>query len=106
MKAIFEQALWPRLAARFANQAFAERTIPTDCYDETVLTPAVDAVAGRHPRVYVKSRAQVYGGGVADFVTLAARAASATAASQLLDAAEADLRSELARVGVQAFGRA
>ncbi len=104
MQAIFVQALWPRLAARFAGLTFAERTIPTDCYDETVLAPAVDAVAGRHPQVYVKSRAQVYGGGAADFVTLAARAADATVVAQLLDAAEADLRDELARIGVQAFG--
>ena len=71
MKDIFENALWPRLAARFTGQSYAERTIQTNCWDESVMAPAVDAVAGRHPQVYVKSRAQAYGSGAADFVTLA-----------------------------------
>ena len=101
LKAIYEEALWPRLAAGFTGQAFGERTIGTDCHDETVLAPAVDAVAGRHPQVYVKSRAQVYGGGVADFVTLAARGVDAATVARLLAAAESDLRHALATVGVR-----
>ncbi len=102
MQGIFEHSLWPRLAARFGGAtSYAERIVRTDCLDETIMAPAVDAVAGRHPRVYVKSRAQVYGDGVADFVTLAARAASAPEAAALIDAAEADLREALAEVGVR-----
>ncbi len=104
MKAIFIQELWPRLAARFAQaagQKYAERTIGTDCWDESLLAPTVDAVAARHPQVYVKSRAQVYGSGVADFVTLAARAADEETLSALLDAAEGDLRESLAGVGIK-----
>lgn len=101
MKDIFENALWPRLAARFTRQAYVERTIPTDCWDESIMAPAVDAVAARHPRVYVKSRAQVYGSGVADFVTLAARAADDLTANDLVARAEADLRRALAAVGVK-----
>ena len=102
MKEIFQNALWPRLAARFTDQAYVERTILTDCWDESIMAPAVDAVAARHPRVYVKSRAQVYGSGVADFVTLAARAADAAAANDLVARAAADLRRALAAVGVTA----
>ena len=101
MKDIFEHALWPRLAARFSDASYAERTVQTDCLDETIMAPAVDAVTARHPGVYVKSRAQVYGDGVANFATLAARAASVAEAAALLDAAEADLRGALAEVGVQ-----
>lgn len=101
MKAIFESSLWPRLAARFTRQAYAERTIETDLWDESIMAPAVDAVAARHPQVYVKSRAQVYGSGVADFVTLAARAADPAQVEALLTAAEADLRRALAEVGVR-----
>ena len=72
MKDIFTYALSPRLDAAFHNRAYAERTVATDCWDESILAPAVDGVAQRHPGVYVKSRAQVYGSGVTDFITLAA----------------------------------
>lgn len=101
MKDIFENALWPRVAAAFTGGAYAERTVPTDCWDESILAPAVDAVAERHPQVYVKSRAQVYGSGIADFVTLAVRGETPAAAEGLLDAAAADLRMALAAVGVK-----
>ncbi len=100
LKAIFEQSLWPRLAALLSSQAFAERLIRTDCWDESIMAPAVDAVAARHPQVYVKSRAQVYGGGLADFVTVAARADTAAQVEMLIEAADGDLKRELARVGV------
>ena len=72
----------------------------TAVWDESVLAPAVDAVAARHPRVYVKSRAQVYGDGKADFVTLAARGRDVVEVSALLDAAETDLRTELSALGI------
>lgn len=101
MKNIFENALWPRLAARFAGQVHADRTIRTDCWDESIMAPAVDAVATRHPAVYVKSRAQVYASGVADFVTLAARAEEKSESERLLDAAEADLRHALEAAGIR-----
>jgi nicotinamide-nucleotide amidase len=101
MKDIFENALWPRLAARLAGQVYAERTICTDCWDESIMAPAVDAVATRHPDVYVKSRAQVYASGVADFVTLAARAEERAESERLLDAAEADLRHALEAAGIR-----
>ncbi len=101
MKDIFTHALWPRLAARFSGGAYAERTVRTACWDESILAPAVDGVAARHSQVYVKSRAQVYGSGLADFVTLAARAASTAEVETLLNDAEADLRRALAEVGVE-----
>lgn len=101
MKDIFEHALWPRLAAHFSGTAYGERTVRTNCWDESVLAPTVDRVAARHPQVYVKSRAQVYGGGVPDFVTLAARADTPEEVAALLDAAEADLRASLAAVGIR-----
>ena len=101
MKAIFEESLWPRLAARFSRQVYAERVIQTNCRDESIMAPAVDAVAARHPRVYVKSRAQVYGSGLADFITLSARADNQSEAHALLDGAEADLRTALHKVDVE-----
>ncbi len=102
MKDIFTNALWPRLEASFQGQVYGERTVATDCWDESILAPAVDAVARRHPAVYVKSRAQVYGSGIADFVTLAARGQDAIEVARLLDAAEADTVAALAAVGIRA----
>jgi nicotinamide-nucleotide amidase len=102
MKDIFTHALWPRLEAAFHGQAYAERTVATDCWDESILAPTVDAVARRHPAVYVKSRAQVYGSGVADFITLAARGRDAVEVTRLLDAAEADTLAALGAIGIRA----
>jgi nicotinamide-nucleotide amidase len=102
MKDIFTHALSPRLEAAFHSRAYAERTVATDCWDESILAPAVDAVARRHPAVYVKSRAQVYGSGVADFITLAARGRDAVEVTRLLDAAEADTLATLAAIGIRA----
>ncbi len=102
MKDIFSNSLLPRLANILPQQAYAERTVKTRVWDESMLAPAVDAVAARHPRVYVKSRAQVYGSGMADFVTLAARAKDEREVAGLLDAAEGDLRRELERLGIEA----
>ena len=102
MKDIFTNALWSRLEALFQGQSYGERTIATDCWDESILAPAVDAVARRHPAVYVKSRAQAYGSGIADFITLAARGQDVIGVTRLLDAAEADTIAALAAVGVSA----
>jgi nicotinamide-nucleotide amidase len=101
MKDIFTNSLAPRLPSILAEQAYAERTVRTQVWDESILAPAVDGVAERHPLVYVKSRAQVYGSGTADFVTLAARGAHENEVRSLLDAAESDLRSELKRLGIE-----
>jgi nicotinamide-nucleotide amidase len=102
MKAMFEESLWPRLAGRLGGTAFVRRTIPTDCRDESLIARAVDGVAKAHPQVYVKSRAQVYGGEKADFVTLSARAPDEASAQVWLDQAEQDLRAALQAVGVHA----
>ena len=92
MKHIFENSLAPHLAALLTRRAYAERTLKTDAWDESILAPAVDEVAKHHLDVYVKSRAQVYGSGQADFVTLAARGKDEAEVTALLDAAEADIR--------------
>jgi molybdopterin-biosynthesis enzyme MoeA-like protein len=102
MKDIFTNALWPRLETTFRGQVYGERRIATDCWDESILAPAVDKVARRHPGVYIKSRAQVYGSGAADFVTLAARAADAAEVERLLAAAAVDIIAALAALGIRA----
>jgi nicotinamide-nucleotide amidase len=101
MKDIFTYALWPRLEASFQGQVYGERKIATDCWDESILAPAVDTVALRHPEVYIKSRAQVYGSGAADFVTLAARAPDTAAVDRLLETAAGDIIAALAALGIR-----
>jgi molybdenum cofactor synthesis domain-containing protein len=101
MKDIFSNSLAPRLPAFLGTQSYGERVIKTNAWDESILAPAVDAVAARHPHVYVKSRAQVYGGGQADFVTLAARGADEAEVNGRLDAAEKDLRAALREIGIE-----
>jgi nicotinamide-nucleotide amidase len=61
MKGVFENSLASRLDTMSTRQAYAERTLKTNAWDESILAPAVDEVATHHPHVYVKSRAQVYG---------------------------------------------
>lgn len=100
LKAIFTEALWPTVADRLSQQSYTTCILRTDCWDESIMAPAVDRVAARHPLVYIKSRAQVYGGGLADFVTLATRAADIQEADEQLAAAAADLRQALAAIGV------
>jgi len=100
MKHIFDTSLEPHLASFFSRQVYAERTLKTDAWDESILAPVVDRTAGRNPQVYVKSRAQVYGSGQSDFVTLAARGTDSEEVEALLNAAEADLRTGLHAIGV------
>lgn len=101
MKDIFTNTLASRLPALLGRRSYGERVVKTDAWDESILAPAVDAVAARHEGVYVKSRAQVYGREDADFVTLAASGANDAEVSALLDAAEGDLRGELKRLGIE-----
>ena len=44
MKAIFEESLWPRVVARFSEQDLCRTVIQTNCMDESIMAPAVDAV--------------------------------------------------------------
>jgi len=105
MMDIFENSLAPRLASLFSRQAYAERTLKTNAWDESILAPVVDAAARRHPQVYVKSRAQVYGSGLSDFVTIAARGRHVEEVEALLDAAEDDLRTALHAIGVHILAK-
>jgi len=101
MKVIFANSLAPHLEMLSTPLSYAERTIRTDAWDESIMAPAVDGVAARHPQVYVKSRAQEYGGGMPDFVTLAARGREEQDVIRLLDAAEQDLRASLHALGIK-----
>ncbi len=100
MMHIFDNSLAPHLASLFSRQVYAERTLKTDAWDESILAPVVDDAARQNPHVYVKSRAQVYGGGEADFITLSARGSDNEEVEALLNTAEEDLRTALHAIGV------
>jgi len=100
MMHIFDNSLAPHLASLFSRQVYAERTLKTDAWDESILAPVVDRAAERNPQVYVKSRAQVYGSGQSDFITLAARGRDNEEVEALLNAAEEDLRTALHAIDV------
>ena len=100
MKDIFSHSLLPRLDAIFPEQTYAERTLKTKVWDESILAPAVDAVAAptssrlcqvARPGLRLRhGRFRHAGGPGKDEAEVTA----------LLDAAEADLRGELARLGI------
>jgi molybdenum cofactor synthesis domain-containing protein len=102
LKSIYTNALWPRVVSGKEAGFRLARIVTTDCWDESLLAPLVDGVAARHPRVYVKSRAQAYGRGIAAFVTLSTDGASPEAAGALLAPALKDLLGALLAKGITA----
>jgi len=101
LRAIFAESLWPRISHLAQNNRYVARTVITDCYDESLMASAVDSLASAFPDLYVKSRAQAYGTGMADFVTLSARGPDQMQLETRLDAAVAQLGASLAKIGVQ-----
>ncbi|NLE77018.1 MAG: competence/damage-inducible protein A [Chloroflexi bacterium] len=99
LKAIFQQTLPPLLQAWLGGACYREEVVRVDCRDESALAPVVDAVAARHPRVYVKSRAKAYGAAAYLQVTLSARGPGLADVQQALQAARADLEDRLREAG-------
>jgi molybdopterin-biosynthesis enzyme MoeA-like protein len=100
LKAIFETSLSTYLQAWLGEASYQEWTVVVACGDESILAPAVDAVAASHPQVYVKSRAKPYGPDVRLTVTLSARGASLSEVNALLTAAQEDLLGRLPAVQI------
>jgi len=100
LKGIFERSLQPLLKELYGEGYYTERVIVVECGDESALAPVVDRLAGRHPQVYVKSRAKAYADGVRLKVTLSARGEGRAVVEELLGGALADLKQGLAGMGV------
>lgn len=96
LKGIFEGALQPTLKALFGESAFLEKRLLVNCKDESVLAPILEAVAARHPDVYVKSRAKSFGPDVKFRVTLSTAGPSKPVVEQTLNEAQHDLEQALA----------
>ncbi|MFQ5858312.1 MAG: competence/damage-inducible protein A [Anaerolineae bacterium] len=61
LQGIWQGPLQPTLAERFGQGAYLERTVTTDCPDDSVLAPLLAEVVGRHPDVYIKSHVKAFG---------------------------------------------
>jgi molybdopterin-biosynthesis enzyme MoeA-like protein len=64
MRAILEQAVVPRLAARTPGTTYAERCIATRARDESVVAPVLRRLAQELPEVYLKSHPTRFGSDV------------------------------------------
>jgi molybdenum cofactor synthesis domain-containing protein len=63
LKGIWQESLIPLLTDLFGEGAFLEKAVTTDCPDDSVLAPLLEAVIQRQPDVYIKSHVQAFGGG-------------------------------------------
>lgn len=67
---IWEGPLQPLLREIFGEGYYQERMIFVDCKDESLLAPILKKVVEAYPRLYIKSRAKVFGPEVKIKVTL------------------------------------
>ncbi|GBC99957.1 CinA-like protein [bacterium HR17] len=100
LKGIFEQTLPPLLQQVLGAGHYTERTFEVTCRDESVLAPLLKQVADRHPSVYIKSKARVFGDEVRITVLMAASGSDKATVEQTLQAAVDDLAVTLEPHGV------
>ena len=100
LKGIFTQSMQRLLDDLFGGAVYQIRSVLVDCRDESFMASQLQSVVERHPRVYLKSRAQRLSDGTHIKITLSATARDAPAVASLLDAAQSDLESTLAALGL------
>ncbi len=100
LKGIFEQSLPPFLEQVLGKGYYAERLFETTCRDESLLAPILKKVASKHPSVYLKSKARVFGKEVRITVLLSASGSDKETTEQLLRAAIDDLLAALETEGI------
>lgn len=91
LKAIFEQSLPPHLERVLGKGYYFERVFEATCRDESVLAPLLKHVADKHPSVYLKSKAQVFGEEVRITILLSASGSDKEKTERLLNEAIDDL---------------
>jgi len=91
LKGIFEHSLPPYLERILGKGAYAEQTFEVTCRDESILAPLLKSVADRHPEVYLKSKARVFGTEVRINLLVATTAADKATAEARLRAIVDDL---------------
>jgi nicotinamide-nucleotide amidase len=98
---IWKHPLAPELDRILGPGGFAEITVRLDLSDESAIAGVLRGAQARHPDVYVKSRAHSFDEGHEVRATLTAAGRDDADARRRVDAAFADLRSELDRAGVR-----
>lgn len=91
LKGIFEQSLPPYLEQVLGKGYYDERAFEATCRDESVLAPLLKQVADKHPSVYLKSKARVFGNEVRITVLLSASGRDRSEVEQSLNSALDDL---------------
>jgi molybdopterin-biosynthesis enzyme MoeA-like protein len=104
LKAIVEGPLQKLLSEIFGRGSYREREMIVECGDESVLAPALRAVASHHPEVYIKSRASHFGPDVKFRILISASAASPEEADRMIESAASDLTRALSNAGIKEQG--
>lgn len=105
LKGIFEGPLRAHLVELFGEAITLTWRAAVSSGDESELAPILQQVAGRHPDVYLKSRARGFGPERRFLVTLSARGEGEGAARERLQRAWDDLEAALTRVGIPVLSR-
>jgi molybdenum cofactor synthesis domain-containing protein len=100
MKDVFTNSLTAVLRECFGSGAFAERTLVTDCKDESLLVPILREVAAQLGDVYIKSLTDKFGPDVQLQIKLALRADTHDQVISRLDRAQQILEQSLHERGI------
>lgn len=98
---MWENSIAPELDRVLGPGGFAETTVRLDLRDESAIAEILRGVQSRHSDVYVKSRARSFEAGDEIRATITAAGADDATAREKVDAAFADLGSQLERIGVR-----
>lgn len=101
LKDIFCNAFGDTLLQLFGSGGYVERTVVTDCKDESVLARLLREVCQSCPDVYIKSRPKRFGSDVRMQITLARRSDSVQSATIEVDNAQASLEKHLGAVSIK-----
>jgi len=99
LRAIVDGSLDDLFARLFGAAHYEERALVVELQDESAIADALAGAVGRHPDVYIKSRAKVIGSTPVIRVTLSARGPDAATVDRLLAAAADDVRRGIAAAG-------
>ncbi len=106
MQDIVLGSLAPHLDSLFGPGSYREIERFAGVSDESILAPLLRETSERHPQVYVKSRAELFGRSASFRITLSCRAGDVGEVNRLLAGAQDDLERTLARHGIGLDARA
>ena len=96
LKSIAEGPLQPLLAEWLGPAGYHEQEIEVECGDESLLAPILRQASARHPDVYIKSRAALFGSNITFRILIAATGKSQKEAQTIAVVVSEDLKSAFA----------